>query len=376
MRSLTIRVEPRPFAAAVAWAARQMPTRPVLPILAGMLLEVTGDTLTVSAYDYDVAARAEVDVIADGDGRLLVSGRMLAELAKTLPDKPLSLTVDGTQVTLRCGPVRVTLPVMPDDDYPALPELPEPAGTVPAGEFAVAVERVGVAADRAGAGGLEWLGGIRLSLGPVEIEAWGTDRWRAAIARIPWKSTGNADGQAVLARATQLMKAAKSFDSHDDLTIGVDPHRGLGLSAPGRNLVFRILVDDFPEQFPGLFPTRSDTPATVAVADLLVALERANVVRGGKLGPAQLTFTADGMGVESHHNETTAEAYELLDCEYAGPDITVGLNPEYLADALTGLRTDRAEISLAGPVKPVLLTAVDDPEQAYRHVVVPIRLAS
>lgn len=370
---LHVRVEPRPFAAAVAWAAKHIPTRPVLPILGSLLLDVTAGQVTVCGYDFDVAARADVDAVGDGARRLLVSGRMLADLARTLPDKPVDLVAGSAHLTLRCGPVKVTMPLIPDVDYPHLPEVPTTAGVVPAAEFATAMVRAGIAADLAGDRGLDWLRGIRINLRPDNIEVWATDRYRAAIARIGWKSAGGHADQAVLPPAAHLIKAAKAFHSTDeDLLVGVTGGRLLGLSVAGRSLVIGTQVNNFPDHYPDLFPARSDTPARVAVADLLIALERANIVCGAKTIAAHLSFTAEGLGVHSHHNETAAEAYELVDCAYTGPDVAVGVNPTYFTDALTGLRSDTVEISVAAPNKPVLLTAADDPDQAYRHLVVPI----
>ena len=84
----------------------------------------------------------------DADGAALVSGRLLAEITKALPAKPVDIAAVGAHLELVCGSARFTLPTMPVEDYPSLPEMPESAGTVDAAAFAAAVAQVAVAAGR------------------------------------------------------------------------------------------------------------------------------------------------------------------------------------------------------------------------------------
>ena len=54
----------------------------------------------------------------------------------------------GAHLELVCGSARFTLPTMPVEDYPTLPEMPSSAGTVDAAAFASAVAQVAIAAGR------------------------------------------------------------------------------------------------------------------------------------------------------------------------------------------------------------------------------------
>ena len=110
------------LAEAVGWAARALPTRPVIPILAGLLLDaVERDKLTLSCFDYDVSARVSADATVAEPGRALVSGRLLAEIARSLPPQPVDLVSEGDTVILSCGSARFTLLGLPVEDFPALP---------------------------------------------------------------------------------------------------------------------------------------------------------------------------------------------------------------------------------------------------------------
>src|SRR5260221_10652303 len=143
-----IHVERDVFADAVAWTARALPARPTVPVLAGMRLHASGDELTLSSFDYDVSALAKIAVDTQAPGSTLVSGRLLAEISRSLPGRPVQITSDGGRAVLTCGSATFNLLTMPEDEYPALPEMPPAAGTVGSHAFATPVSQTAVAAGR------------------------------------------------------------------------------------------------------------------------------------------------------------------------------------------------------------------------------------
>ena len=144
---MKIEVERDVLAEAVAWTARALPTRPAVPVLAGMRLQADTE-LTLSSFDYDVSAQARVPVAAAEDGVALVPGRLLAEITRSLPARPVEISSDGARTTLTCGSATFSLLTMPAEDYPTLPEMPAPAGTIGSDAFASAVGQSAAAAGR------------------------------------------------------------------------------------------------------------------------------------------------------------------------------------------------------------------------------------
>lgn len=118
------------LAEAVSWTARVLPTRPASPILAGMRISAQGQELTLSSFDYEVSGNSRIPASVDEEGEVLVSGRLLADISKSLPNKPVTIEVDGQKVSLSCGSSHFTLAVMPIDEYPLLPGQPQVAGSV------------------------------------------------------------------------------------------------------------------------------------------------------------------------------------------------------------------------------------------------------
>jgi len=130
------------FADAVAWVARNLPTRPTVPVLAGVLLTGSDDGLTVSGFDYEVSAEVRLAAEIASPGTALVSGRLLSDITKALPNKPVDVQVEGTRVSLACGSAKFSLPTMAVEDYPTLPTLPEETGALPSDVFAEAIGQV------------------------------------------------------------------------------------------------------------------------------------------------------------------------------------------------------------------------------------------
>src|SRR4051794_31036466 len=159
-----------------------------MPVLAGLLLDA-GDSpspgLTVSAFDYEVSSRVSVAADVREPGRALVSGRLLAEIARSLPDRPVDVASDGSKVTLTCGSARFTLLTMPVEDYPRLPDLPTTSGRIASDVFAGAVSQVVVAAGRDDT--LPVLTGVLVEIDGAQITLWTTDRYRLAVRQLAWE---------------------------------------------------------------------------------------------------------------------------------------------------------------------------------------------
>ncbi len=145
---MKFRVERDVLADAVAWAARSLPVRPSVPVLAGLLIEASDEGLVLSTFDYETSARATLHAEVSDEGRALVSGRLLADICRSLPAKPVEMVLDGARVSLTCGSARFSLQTMPVEDYPTLPEMPAATGTVQSDEFAHAVAQAVTAAGR------------------------------------------------------------------------------------------------------------------------------------------------------------------------------------------------------------------------------------
>ncbi|OBJ53347.1 hypothetical protein A9W94_01840 [Mycobacterium asiaticum] len=109
---LKFRLVRESFAEAVSWVAKNLPSRPTVPVLSGVLLTGSDDGLTISGFDYEVSAEVQVAAEIASPGSVLVSGRLLSDITRALPNKPVDFYVDGNRVALTCGSARFSLPTM------------------------------------------------------------------------------------------------------------------------------------------------------------------------------------------------------------------------------------------------------------------------
>jgi DNA polymerase-3 subunit beta len=123
-----IQLERDVLAEAVQWAARSLPTRPSVPILAGLLVRADSSGVTFSSFDYETSAQISVRATVTDEGEALISGRLLADISRSLPAKPVDITAGDSRMEIVCGSARFTLQTLPVADYPTLPDMPEATG--------------------------------------------------------------------------------------------------------------------------------------------------------------------------------------------------------------------------------------------------------
>ncbi|MGQ0716405.1 MAG: DNA polymerase III subunit beta [Pseudonocardiales bacterium] len=373
------------FAEAVAWTARGLPSRPVVPVTAGMVIEVTDGAMIVSGFDFEVLNRIEVPVTDKSAGRVLVSGRLLAEIARALPPKDVRVAVEGNRLVVRCGSARFNLPLMHVEDYPVVPELPATSGSVRGDVFATAVAQVTAAASRDET--LPMLTGVRMEIGSETLTFAATDRYRLAERHIPWTPTGSAPSTpaAVIVPAKTLADAAKSLGSASEvlLSLGNAADAGfLGFSAGGRQTLTRLLDGEF-VKFSSLWPTEVTTTVELEVGAFVAALKRVSLV-AQRFAPVRLAFS-DGTVQLSAEADDESSAEEELEVSITGEPMTIGFNAGYLLDGLSGVTTPRATLSFTTPARPTVITPVtgleadkadkdDNRDGSYRYLVMSMRL--
>lgn len=380
---MRFRIDRDTFADAVAWTARSLPNRPSVPVLAGLLVETAGDGLTLSGFDYETSTRATLPAEVSDDGRALVSGRLLSEIVKSLPAKPIDVALEGTKVQVTCGSARFSLQTMPVEEYPQLPQMPTSSGTIKAEEFATAVAQASAAAGRDEM--LPLLTGVRLELEGSTISLMATDRFRASLRELAWfPESGDASAQA-LVPAKVLNETARSLISGSDVTIAMSAGEtgdGLigfeGVVGNGtRRTTTRLLEGDFP-RVRQLFQAQAETVAYVSTSQLVDAVKRVALV-AERNTPVRLTFSDGHLLLEAGSGDE-AQASESIEATIDGADISIGFNPHYLLEGLGVMSEPVVHLSFTQHTKPAALSGVreigSDPDGAFRYLIMPVRLQS
>ncbi|MGN6574702.1 MAG: DNA polymerase III subunit beta [Nocardioides sp.] len=383
---MKFRVERDVLADAVAWAARSLPVRPSAPVLAGLLIETQQDGsngLMLSTFDYETSARATVPADVSDEGRALVSGRLLADICRSLPNKPVEMTIDGAKVSLTCGSARFSLQTMPVEEYPSLPEMPQATGTVRSDVFANAVAQAVTAAGRDDM--LPVLTGVRIEIEGSDIALLATDRFRLSLRELTWEPGATDASAAALVPARVLADTAKSLTAGTEVTIALSSGgAGEGIigfegSAGGgvRRTTTRLLDGEFPK-VRTLFPSEQSTIARVDRATLIEAVKRVSLVAERNTA-VQLAF-ADGMLTLDAGSGDEALATEQIEAQVKGADITTGFNPQFLLDGLTALEHPVVEMAFTQASKPAVMAGVEsldgEADLSFRYLLMPRRLLS
>ena len=374
---MKIQVERDVLAEAVAWTARALPARPTVPVLAGMRLHA-GAELTLSSFDYDVSAQARVPVTAEEEGSALVSGRLLAEISRSLPSRPVQIASDGARAVLTCGSSTFTLLTMPADEYPALPEMPPAAGSVGSDAFASAVSQSATAAGRDDT--LPALTGVRIEIEGDAITLISTDRYRLAVRELRWTPARPDLSAAVLVPARALAETARSLTSGAEVSIALALPGEAGSGGDGMigfegawRTTTRLLGGEFP-RYQALLPTHVNSVAEIATGQLAEAVKRVALVAERNTA-VRLAFTPGQLVLEAGTGDE-AQAVDILEASYEGDDLSIAFNPQYLLDGLAAIDSDMARISFTEPGKPALITGkpAPDGQPDYRYLLMPIRL--
>ena len=384
---MRIRLDRDVLAEAVQWAARSLPTRPSVPILAGLLIRATGDQVVLSSFDYETSAQITVPAQVEAEGVALVSGRLLAEIARSLPARPVDLVAEANKVELVCGSARFTLQTLPVADYPSLPAMPEATGTIASDAFATAVGQVVVAAGRDEL--LPVFTGVRVEIEGDTLSLLATDRYRMALKELPWNPRGGRAEGAALVPARVLGETAKSMTSGTEITLslsnattgdGLIGFEGAG-PAGVREMTTRLLDGEFPK-VRHLMNVQASVVVRANTAEVVAAVKRVGLV--AERNTSLRMLIGDGTITLEAATGDQAQAVEALEAiveDVAGGGLAMnaaGFNPHYLSDALAALDAPYVQFSFTAPGKPCLLMGLDeidgDPRLDYRHVIMLMRL--
>lgn len=386
---MKIRLERDVLAEAVQWAARSLPTRPSVPILAGLLVTAAESGVTLSSFDYETSAQINTSAQVSDDGQALVSGRLLADICRSLPNKPVDIVSDETKMEITCGSSRFTLQALPVGDYPSLPEMPEATGTVSSDAFAQAVGQVVVAAGRDEL--LPVFTGVRVEIEGDTLSLLATDRYRMALKELNWNPGAPQLSMSALVPARVLSDTARSMTAGDEVTVslaggaagdGIIGFEGHGTGGV-RQTTTRLLDGEFPK-VRHIMNTQPALNVRVSTAELIAAAKRVALVaerntpiRMG-VGDGSVTLEA-ATGDQAQASEALEATVDAVDGGEPALE-AAGFNPGYLLDALGVYDTPYVNFGFTAPGKPCLLTGLAEIDGEsltdYRHVIMLMRLPS
>ncbi|ALJ18391.1 DNA polymerase III subunit beta [Microbacterium sp. No. 7] len=365
------------FSEAVSFVVKLLPQRNPQPILAGVLIEASDEGLSLAAFDYEASARTLIEATVDEPGTILVHGRLLSDIASRLPNAPIQIQQDDDGIVLTCGSARFTLASMPVQEYPAIPEVSGDAGLVPGDDFSTAISQVAFAASRDDVTPV--LTGVQLEVKGTELSLVATDRYRVALRDVQWDGGGVAGDETAtaLVPARTLTEVGKTFAHSGDIQVtfsGSGDREIIAFTAGNRTVTSLLIKGNFPP-VRRLFPEQTDHYAVVNTAELAEAVRRVSLVLD-RSAPLRFTFTGEGVSMDASGTEH-ARATESVDATLTGEEVTLGLNPQYLLEALTAVKSEFTRITFtssenSNKLSPVLITPqTSGTPESFRYLLQP-----
>ena len=370
-------VERDALADGVMWVSRSLSARPIMPVLLGVLIKADKKGIHLSGYDLETSGKAEVAADVKEEGTVLVSGKLLSDIARALPNKPVTFSLEGNRVSVISGSAKFALPTLSVSDYPNLPELPSETGRLSGDLFAEAVSQVAIAAGKDDS--LPVLTGVYVEIEENKLILAATDRYRLAVRELNWDAP-RASASALI-RARTLNDAAKSLAGAKSVSVALAAatatERLIGFASEGKVMTSRMLDGTFPP-YRHLLPSERSATAVVEVAPFVDSVRRVALV-ADKTVPLRLAFNPGALTLEAGVGDD-AQATEEIEIAFDGEALSIAFNPTFLLDGLAAVNSPFVEIAFTGGSKPAVLSgkssADGESDFSYRYLLMPMRYSS
>jgi DNA polymerase-3 subunit beta len=356
--------------------------------LGGVRIESQGNHLGVVGTDLDLTVHASTEAIGINDGVCVAPARLLADIVRSLEPGAVTIESEGDKIEIGAARSRFSLRTFPVDDFPSLPDPPQPATFLPAASLAGALRQVVRAASNDDARPL--LTGVLIAPEGNGIRLVATDSYRLAMRDIEGSDAFSDSAQILVpARAlAELQKlSALGVSSKDAPTSGSgdgqspDPAAPtVGLSIGEHDVTFtagdvkvstRLLDGSYPD-YRQLIPADYPNRLHVGKDSLLDALRRVRLLVRDNTTPVRLSMRSGGVDLTVVSQEV-GDASETVDADFDGSELTIAFNPTYLIDGVEAVTGDEVVLETVDATKPATVRAAE--ETNFRYLLMPVRVS-
>jgi DNA polymerase-3 subunit beta len=350
----------------LAVVARAVSTRASVQILSGVLLRAEAGQLHLAATDMELSLRASLEAQVEGDGAVVVPGRLLVDLIRLLPESEVTIEHRAEESVLHVtsGPSTSTLHTYAAEDFPRLPDL-DTAGTFTVDREALldTVARVARSASRDESRPV--LTGILVRFESGKLVMAATDSYRLSVKET--ELTGQAPELEAIIPARALSELGRIAQSGDTIELGVHENQAVFVTDDVW-LTTRRIDGQFPN-YRQLLPETFEHVLTLPRNEVLDVVRRVGVMVQ-RTSPIQLRF-AEGELTVFARTQDVGEAKESLPAQFAGDPLEIGFNAEFLREGIESISADDIELKLISPLRPAVIEGgEDDPT----YLIMPIRL--
>ncbi len=325
-----------------------------LAILDNFLFEIEPERLTVSSSDLETTMMTSLSVKAEESGAIAVPARLLMDYLKTLPEQPLTFTIDestlGIEIASSFGKSKMA--GFPADEFPKNPVLEEPSSiSVPAEVLSAAIQKTIFATGNDDLRPV--MSGIFCELGQDAIRFVGTDAHKLVrYARTDLSAPGI--GSFIFPKKPLNLLKSTLGTTDADVQIEFD-NTNVKLSFDEIVVIARLIDGKYPN-YEAVIPKDNPNKMLVARVALLGSIKRVSIFSNKTTHQVRLRISGSELSISAEDLDFSNEANERLSCSYEGEDMEIGFNSRFLIEMLSNLDTEDVQLSLSAPNRAGILT--------------------
>ena len=349
--------------------SRAVSTRAATQALSGILLSASEAGVTLAATDGEMGLRIALETEVVDNGAVLLPGRLLSELARSLGDSSVEVELREAErdVEIRSGGSNFHLRVLPAEDFPKLPDQETEPLKIPATALAETVELVARAASRDDMRPV--LTGVLVTAAGQEMTMVATDSYRLAVKRTELENGIGGELEAnIPAKALRELGRIVAAEGIEEVGVSLLPNQAVFKAGPVL-LNTRLIDGQFPN-FRQLLPESYEHDVRLPRPEFLDVARRVSQL-AQRNAPLRLSFSQGELKV-SASTPDVGDAEETMPAVFEGEPLEIGFNPEFLRDGIESVEGDEVVLRLISPLRPGLLQPVDNED--FRYLVMPIRL--
>lgn len=354
---------------AIAIVQKAIATRSPNPILEGILIDVSQNTITLTGYDLETGIEYKLDGEVREEGSVVVQSKMFGDIVRKLPDEVVDIsTGSDLSFTIRSGNSTFKIRSLEAGDYPKIPVVEESQKViVPQSVLRSMIMQTIFASSNDESRPV--MNGLNVSTEEKNLEIVAVDGFRLAVRREELENKNESLAFNVPAKA---MAEVARIMSDSDAEMAIYPsHNHILFENDRIRLVSRLIQGDFMD-YRKLVPPSCRSRILINTKEMLEAIERASLVINVELRrfPVTLSNSSEKEMMITAKTDL-GHVEEMIPIELSGDNIDIDFNPKYFLDTLRALDCEKIVLEMSGPSSPCLIKPVEG--DSFLYLLLPLR---
>ncbi len=345
----------------------------VLPILENFLFEIKDTNLTISATDLQTSMTTSLAVESKEGGKVAVPSKILLDTLKTLPEQPISFSVDDSTfaIEISAGDGKYRLSGENGEDFPKIPTVDNASSVnLPAAVLAEAINKTifAVSNDELRPA----MTGVFCQLSPQNVTFVATDAHKLVRYR---RNDAKADEATSFILPRKALNLLKSSIPAEDINVSIEYNSTSAFfKFANINLICRLIDERYPD-YEAVIPQNNPNKLTLERSLFLNCLKRVVIFANKTTHQVRLKISGAELHISSEDIDFANEAHERISCQFDGEDMEIGFNAKFLIEMLNNLSGEEITIEMSTPNRAgILFPSIKDENEDILMLVMPVML--